>query len=160
MTSVDLSIAALLVTVIFSSVAARRAAYDRVLGAVDLIGHAEAGQARHQLGTLTFAYASDMESGRSFEMSEVDRDHRIADLFTILTVAIRLNAVRSSLGPLARGPQRLLVESAGNWVEFWVRQVTSGTATTTQLRAIADGLGAQLDDADQRALHKLRDAWL
>lgn len=175
MTSIDVSIAAVFVTAILGALVARRAAYDRVLAAIDLIGQGDAAKARHRLGTLTFRYHAEFLAGARFPLDEADIDQRIEDVFTILSTAIRLDAVRRSVGPRwpvgtannhlrqpllgARGPHRLLVDSARNWVDYWVRPVPSSGSETTLLAAIATGLGAELDDDDARSLDHLRRAW-
>ena len=175
MTSVDVSIAAVLVTAILGALVARRAAYDRVLAALDLVGQGEAAKARHRLGTLTFRYHAEFAVGARFPLDEIDNDQLIEDVFTILSTAIRLDAVRRSIGPRwsfgaadnhlrqplpgARGPHRLLVDSAWNWVDYWVRPAPSGDSETTLLAAIATSLGAELDDDDDRSLDHLRRAW-
>lgn len=176
MTSIDVSIAAVFVTAILGALVARRAAYDRVLAALDLIGQGDAAKARHRLGTLTFRYHSELAAGARFPLDEDVCEQRIEDVFTILSTAIRLDAVRRSVGPRwpfgdtdshlrkplpgARGPHLLLVDSARNWVDYWVRPVSSAGFELTLLAAIATGLGAELDDDDDRSLDHLRQAWL
>jgi hypothetical protein len=173
--NVDVAVAAVLVSVILGALGARRAAYERVIRALDLLSEGDVAKARHRLGSLVFAFDAELGEGRLLLLPKDENDGRIEDLFTILSAATRLDAIRLSLGPRwprreakspvqrpipgARGPHRLLVESASNWVHFWVRPAVVDGRPMVQLEAIAHGLAASLDSDDMSALTRLKEAW-
>lgn len=155
----------LIVTITLAVVSARRAAYDRAIGALDLISQGEAARARHRAGTLVFKFKLQIRDGLSFQLDTVEENNRVEDLFTILWATRRLDAVRRSLVPrnlVSRtafaGPHDLLQESACDWIRYWVRP-SAGAGSPLLIEAVATGIGAELDEDDLRPIMNLADAW-
>ena len=83
--TVSISVIALLVGAAFSALAARRAAYERVMQALDFVSDGTVAKARHHLGALVYDYPVELATGDRIltDSSEV-RSARVEDLFTIL----------------------------------------------------------------------------
>jgi hypothetical protein len=142
------SVAALLIGAMFSALATRRAAYERVMRAVDLVSDGSVASARHKLGALVYDYPEEITSGTPILVDDKDvRSQRVADLFTILWAARRLEATRRSLGPerVVGGPHRLLRDSVASWVEWWVAPDKNGRV---RVRAVAECLEASVSEED------------
>lgn len=173
--NVDVAVAAVFVSAVLGVLAARRAAYERVIEALDLIGGEVVARARHRVGTIAFDHADELSQGSCVSLSVQDRSARIEDVFTILWAATRLNAVRRSLGPRwprrgaagvtrqpilgARGPHRLLVDSSGDWMRYWLKQTAWGAEQLPLIRAVAKAIDATLDEDDTVTLRELQRAW-
>lgn len=157
-----ISVIALAVGAVFSALAARRAAYERVMRAVDFVSDGTVAKARHRVGALVYEYPDQLASGECipFESAE-ERSARIEDLFTVLWAARRIEATRRSLGYewAHRGPHELLRDSVKKWVDWWV-QVPLGTNNRMRIEQVGLCLEATLDRADDLdGLITLRDRW-
>jgi hypothetical protein len=173
--NLDVAIGAVVVTVVLGLLNARRAAYDRVIRALDLVSEGEVAKARHRVGAVLYDYPNELAARVALPLMAEDHSSRIEDLFTILWAATRLNAVRRSIGPRipghrstgftrtpiwgARGPHKLLEQSAAGWVRFWMLRTRSGEADIPLIVAIAHTLGVQLDDDDTSGLKDLYVSW-
>lgn len=162
--TVSISLIALLVGASFSVLAARRAAYERVMQALDFVSDGTVAKARHHLGALVYEYPDQLVAGDEILTSRSDSDHRsarIEDLFTILWAARRLEATRRSLGATwaHRGPCELLRDSVAKWVQWWVEELP-GSDDTMRIERVAICLQATVDRGDDLdGLITLRDTW-
>lgn len=160
--TLSISLIALLVGAAFSALAARRAAYERVMRVLDFVSEGAAARARHCVGALVFDYPEQLASGERIPFSTTgERSARIEDLFAILWAARRIEATRRSLGWewAHRGPHELLKESVEKWVEWWVH-VPPGTDGKMRIEQVGLCLDASLDRADDLdGLLTLRDKW-
>lgn len=112
--TVVVSIATVLVSIVFGFFTALRAQYERVLNVIDYISSDEVAKARHQLGL----------SIHNNQLPMQDRPERVRDLFTILWAFGRINAVRRTLPTWTRfvgghGPHKLLKQNTQPWIEYW-----------------------------------------
>lgn len=160
--TLSISVIALAVGAVFSALAARRAAYERVMRAVDFVSDGTVAKARHRVGALVYEYPDQLASGERISCgSTEERSACIEDLFTILWAARRIEATRRSLGYewAHRGPHELLRDSVKKWVDWWV-QVPLGTSDRMRIEQVGLCLEATLDRADDLdGLITLRDRW-
>ena len=171
MNNLDVAVAALAVSAILGTLTARRAAYDRVIRALDLISDGDIAKARHRIGALFYEHREEIKSGQALGLPSDEVSDCIEDVFTLLWAARRLNAIRVSLGPRwpgspttrpmpgVKGPALLLEASARSWIAFWVEPL-SDVHRTGRLHALAKSLGAHIDDDDLEPLTELAATWV
>lgn len=173
-TSWGVPLVGLALTIVLSVTSAKRAAYDRAIGALEFLSEGEPAKARHRVGSLVFRFKREILDGTEFVMDEQEINDRIEDIFTILWATRRLNAVRHSLVPRRvlglstssrlrpmwgfEGPHNLLRDSAGDWISYWTRTVR-GRPGLTLIDAVTRGLGATLDLSDKSPITELAAAW-
>lgn len=158
----SLSCIALAVGAVFSALAARRAAYERVMSALDFISDGSVARARHRIGALVYDCQDQLAAGEAIDFPiPEERSARIEDLFTVLWAARRIEATRRSLGSerVNRGPHRLLEQSVRGWVVWWVQE-PEGADGFMRIEQLGRCLDATLDRSDDLdGLLTLRDAW-
>lgn len=160
--TVAISAIALLVGAAFSALAARRAAYERVMKVLDFVSEGTVARARHYVGAVVYDYPKQLAAGERIPFSNAEeRSARVEDLFTILWAARRIEATRRSLGPEwgHRGPHRLLRDSVEKWVDWWI-DIPPETDGRMRIEQVGLCLGATLDRADDLdGLITLRANW-
>lgn len=161
LTTLAVTIAAVVVTAVFGGLTARRAAFDRVMNALDFISEGPVARARHRLGTILYEHSEEVLRGALLSGTDEERSERIEDLFIVLWAATRLEAVRRSLGHrrAAAGPHGLLEESTSNWVKYWMEPYQLNSRVSTRIDAVAQTIDATMDDDDTRAMTALYNRW-
>lgn len=142
------SICALIVTVTFGWLTALRGQYERVVDVINFTSSTEIAEARHRLGL--FLYDEDMQ------VSKDERDALLGDLFRVLWVFDRINAVRKTLPNLGvlgpniayrlSGPHELLRDSTSDWAAFWSKNLEKAVDLLGEPTVHADGSDRGLKD--------------
>jgi len=132
---------------------ARRAAYERVLKALDYVTSSQAATARHTFGTTAIA----LESPDGLSVG--DERLTVEQLFALLWVARQVYAVWRSLGPEVpwRGPHQLLKDSLADWLRYMVDAPSD--ESVSRLERVAAAIGARLDETDRLPVTRLAKEW-
>ena len=147
-----ISVITALAGIVFGILVARRAAYERVLKALDYVVATAAASARHRFGSRALLLEYDTPE-------DEDQALTVEQLFLLLWAARQVYAVWRSLGPkvLSRGPRTLLEDSLRDWV-LYMTAVAPQTAKT-RLDRVAESIGALLDDNDRLPVTLLANEW-
>ena len=162
--SAVVAVAAIVVSASLAALNARRAAYERVMDALDYVSQGAVAAARHKLGTVVYDHNDDVLHRRLISYPPQERSDRIENLFSVLWAATRLDAVRVSLGRRSFGsfgPHYLLEQSLSSWVKYWMQPEPDarGKNRISRIIAVAECLGARLDVDDMRSLNGREQNW-